>query len=157
MSLILRWLIMAASVWVAVRLVPGITIEEGLTPLLVVSLILGAINVFVRPILAFFSCALIFLTLGLFMFVINAAMLLLASEIARTLGVGFQVDGFWSALLGSLVITVISAIAFKGISKGPTVSTGPEAPYRTPSTRPVEKVWTGTFAPPSSRTSTAYV
>ncbi len=111
MSLILRWLIMAASVWVAVRLVPGITIEEGLTPLLVVSLILGAINVFVRPILAFFSCALIFLTLGLFMFVINAAMLLLASEIARALGVGFQVDGFWSALLGSLVITVISAIA----------------------------------------------
>ncbi|MDR0787523.1 MAG: phage holin family protein [Gemmatimonadota bacterium] len=111
MKLILRWLITAAAVWVAVRIVPGITIEEGYAPLLAVSLILSAVNLLIRPVLAFFSCALIVVTLGLFLFVINAAMLLLASEIARTLGVGFVVDGFGSALLGSLVISAVSAIA----------------------------------------------
>lgn len=111
MKLILRWIITAAAVWVAARFVPGITITEGLGPLFVVSLVLGGVNLLVRPILAFFSCALIFLTLGLFMLVINAAMLLLASEISQALGVGFVVDGFLPALLGSLVISMISAVA----------------------------------------------
>ncbi len=111
MKLILRWIITAAAVWVAARFVPGIAITEGIEPLLVVSLVLGGVNLLVRPILAFFSCALIFLTLGLFMLVINAAMLILASEICQALGVGFVVDGFLPALLGSLVISVISAVA----------------------------------------------
>jgi putative membrane protein len=65
----------------------------------------------VRPILAFFSCALIFLTLGLFLFVINAGMLLLASEISQSLGIRFAVDGFVPALLGSLVISFVSTVA----------------------------------------------
>jgi len=113
MNMILRLLITAAAVWVAVRFVPGISIEEGFTPLLVVSLILGAINLLVRPILSFFAFPLIFVTLGLFMFVINAVMLQFASMIAQYFGTDFHVDGFWPALLGSLVISVVSAVAEK--------------------------------------------
>jgi putative membrane protein len=111
MTLILRWIISAAAVWVAVRYVPGITLEEGIAPLFAVSLVLGGVNLLIRPILKFLACGLIFLTLGLFMFVINAAMLLLASTISRSVGIDFHVDGFGPALLGSLVISLGSAIA----------------------------------------------
>jgi putative membrane protein len=108
MTLIIRCLIAAAAVWVAVEIVPGISIDEGFGPLLAVSLILGLVNALVRPILTFLACGLVFLTLGLFLFVINAGMLLLSAWIAQGLGIGFHVDGFWPALLGSLVITIIS-------------------------------------------------
>jgi putative membrane protein len=111
MRLLLRWLVSAAAVWVAVRIVPGISIEEGITPLLLVSLILGGVNTIVRPILSFLACGLILLTLGLFLLVINAAMLLLAARIAQAFGIAFFVDGFWPALFGSLVISVVSYIA----------------------------------------------
>ncbi len=111
MRLILRWIIAAAAVWTAVRIVPGITLEEGVEPLLIVSLILGGVNAIVRPILQFLACGLIFFTLGLFLVVINAAMLMLAGSIAQSLGVSFLVDGFWAALLGSLVISIVSYLA----------------------------------------------
>jgi putative membrane protein len=108
---LLRWIISAAAVWTAVRIVPGLTLEEGMLPLLVVSLILGGVNALVRPVLRFLACGLIFLTMGLFLLVINAAMLLLSGWIARSLGVAFEVDGFWPALLGSLVISLVSFVA----------------------------------------------
>jgi putative membrane protein len=111
MYLILRWIISAAAVWVAVRIVPGIALEEGAVPLLIVALILGGVNAVVRPILRSLACGLIFLTLGLFLLVINAAMLLLAAWIARGLGIAFVVDGFLPALLGSIVISLVSYIA----------------------------------------------
>lgn len=79
---------------------------------LLVALVLGLVNAFIRPILAALSCGLIVLTLGLFMLVINTLMLWLASWIAGNwLGLGFEVDGFWSALLGSVIITIVSFIA----------------------------------------------
>lgn len=111
MRLLLRWALAAAAVWAAVRLVPGIRIEEGLAPLFLVSFILGAVNAIVRPVLRFLSCGLVFLTLGLFLVVINAGMLLLTESIARTFGIDFAVDGFLPALLGSLVISVVSYLA----------------------------------------------
>lgn len=111
MRLLLRWIISAAAVWVAVRVVPGISIEEGVAPLLVVALILGGVNALVRPILSFLACGIIFLTMGLFLLVINAGMLLLAAAIARELGVAFVVDGFWPALFGSVVISLVSYAA----------------------------------------------
>ena len=76
--------------------------------LLGVALILGLVNALVRPILKALSCGVIVLTLGLFLLVINAAMLLLAAWIARQVGIGFHVDGFGAALLGSLVISLVS-------------------------------------------------
>ena len=111
MRALLRWAISAAAVWTAVRLVPGIRLEEGLVPLLLVSLILGGVNALVRPILRFLACGLIFLTMGLFLLVINAAMLILAASIARSLGLAFEIDGFVSALLGSLIISIVSFVA----------------------------------------------
>jgi putative membrane protein len=106
--LLLQWAISAAAVWAAVRFVPGIRLEEGLGPLFAVALILGGVNTLVRPILRLLACGIIFLTLGLFLVVINAAMLILAGGIARSLGIGFFVDGFWPALLGSLVISLVT-------------------------------------------------
>jgi putative membrane protein len=111
MRLLLSWAICAFGVWVAVTYVPGLAIEEGYGPLFIVALILGLLNALVRPIIAFLSCGLIFLTLGLFLLVINAGMLILASSAASSFGIDFRVDGFVPALIGSLVISAISFLA----------------------------------------------
>ena len=108
MRLIARWLISAAAVWVATEVVPGIRIEEGFAPLLAVALLLGLVNALVRPLLRWLACGLIVLTLGLFLLVINAGLLLLTSSLARQVGIAFFVDGFVPALLGSLVISLVS-------------------------------------------------
>jgi putative membrane protein len=111
LKLIIRWIIIAAALVVAAWLIPGITITgtNGWIAVGVTAAILGFLNAILRPILAFFSCGCIVLTMGLFMLVINAAMLSLASWIATTIfGVGFYVDGFWSALFGSIVVSIVS-------------------------------------------------
>jgi putative membrane protein len=109
--LILRWIAAAAAVWAAVRLVPGIHLQDGILPLFAVALILGGVNAVVRPVLRFLACGLIFITLGLFLLVINAGMLLVAAWIARALGIAFYIDGFWPAFFGSLVISLVSYLA----------------------------------------------
>jgi putative membrane protein len=76
--------------------------------LAVMALIFGLVNALIRPILKLLTCPLIILTLGLFTLVINALMLMLASWLGRQLGLGFYVAGFWPALLGALVISVVS-------------------------------------------------
>ena len=111
LKLFIRWIIIAAALVVAAWLIPGITITgtNGWIAVGVMAAILGFVNAIIRPILAFFSCGCIVLTMGLFMLVINAAMLSLASWIATTIfGVGFYVDGFWSALFGSIVVSIVS-------------------------------------------------
>lgn len=111
LKLFIRWVIIAVSLVVAAWLVPGITISDtnGWIAVAVMAAILGFVNAIIRPILAFFSCGCIILTMGLFMLVINAAMLSLSSWVATTVfGVGFYVDGFWPALIGSIVVSVVS-------------------------------------------------
>lgn len=108
MNLLVRWLVSAAAVAAAAYLLPGIRLEGGLGALLAVALILGLVNALVRPVLKFFSCGLIVLTLGLFLLAINAVLLLLGAWIARAAGIGFHVDGFGAAVLGSLIISVVS-------------------------------------------------
>lgn len=107
-KLLLRWVAAAAAVAAATYLLPGIRLEGGVEQLLVVALILGLVNALVRPILKFLSCGIIFLTLGLFLLVINAALLLLAARLAREVGIGFYVDDFSAALVGSIIISVVS-------------------------------------------------
>jgi putative membrane protein len=75
-----------------------------------VAAVFGLVNVALRPLLALLTCPLIILTLGLFGLVINALMLLLTAQIAASLGVQFTVDGFWPAVLGGLVISIVSLI-----------------------------------------------
>jgi putative membrane protein len=118
--LVLRLLVTAAALFAAVALVNGVDLvgvapgelpsPQTLLNLLIVAVIFGLVNAIVRPILKSMTCAVTFFTLGLFIFVINALMLLLTSLIAQQFAIGFTVDGFLPALFGSVVITLVSVI-----------------------------------------------
>jgi putative membrane protein len=82
-------------------------LTEKILPLLVVALIMGVVTAFVKPVMTILSIPFIILTLGLFLFVVNALMLLLVAWIADLVGIGFHVDGFWTAVGGAIVITVV--------------------------------------------------
>jgi putative membrane protein len=113
MRFILRWLVTAAALVVAVWLVDGIRIvgTSAWLAVAVMALVLGLVNAIIRPILSFLSCGCLVLTLGLFTFVINAATLWFASWICvNVLGIGFYVDGLWSAFLGALIVSVVSLL-----------------------------------------------
>jgi putative membrane protein len=112
MKLIARWIIAAVALFVAAWLVPGIRVDGGgWVAYAVMAVILGLVNAVVRPVLKLLSCPLIILTLGLFLLVINAATLWLSSYIAlNVFGVGFHVEGFWAALLGGLIVSVVGTV-----------------------------------------------
>lgn len=113
---LLVWLVVnAASLGVAVWLFDGITLTADTTSgrigtLLVVGAIFGVITAVVRPIVSLLSLPLIILTLGLMLLVINALMLMLTSKVADTFGLGFHVDGFWTAVFGAIVISISSMV-----------------------------------------------
>lgn len=114
--LVLRLIATSAALFAAIVLVDGVDLigvsTNALPPLstllslLLVALILTLVNAIVRPILKSFTCAITFFTLGLFLFVINALMLLLTAAIASQFELGFVVTGFIPALLGSIVVSV---------------------------------------------------
>lgn len=110
MYFLIRVLINAVGLWVATQIVRGISFSgtNMLLELLLVAVIFGVVNAVIKPILAVLTCPLYLLTLGLFTFVVNALMLLLTSGIAGALGLGFHVDSFVSALLGAIVISIVS-------------------------------------------------
>src|SRR6201987_4017272 len=100
---VFRWFVTAFAVFVAAPIV-GLDYGSSLSCLLGASLLLGIINAFIRPILLFLSFPLILVTLGLFILIINALMLKFVSEIVPC----FKVPGFWSAVFGSLLISLVS-------------------------------------------------
>ena len=110
MRLVIRWLVTAISLVVAVLIVPGITIESNAwIAVAVMALVLGLVNAIVRPILQFLSCGCIMATLGLFLFVINAVTLWLSSWISQNwFNAGFVIDGFWPAFWGAIVVSIVS-------------------------------------------------
>ncbi len=113
MKLLIRWIIVAIALVVAVWLIPGIRIEDTSAWIAVgvMAVILGLVNAIIRPILAFLSCGCIVATMGLFMLVINALTLWLSSWIAvEWFNIGFYVDGFWPALLGGIVVSIVSFV-----------------------------------------------
>lgn len=108
---LMRWVVSSAAIAIVAWLLPGIHSGTGLTgaiTVLVAAALLGLLNTFVKPVLQLLSCPLILLTLGLFLFVINAAMLQLTSVLARAAGFAFEVDGWSSALIGSILITLVT-------------------------------------------------
>jgi putative membrane protein len=110
---LVRWGITAGAVAVAAWIVPGIYVGEPhrVWTVVLVALVLGLINAFIRPVTYALSCGLIILTLGLFTLVINGLMLWLASWITvHWIGLEFHVNGFWNAVLGALIISVVSII-----------------------------------------------
>jgi putative membrane protein len=112
MRLFVRWLIIAISLFFAVLIVPGVRVEgNAWVVVTVMAIVLGLVNALVKPILKFLSCGFIVLTMGLFLLVINAFTLWLASWISQQwLNIGFIVDGFISALFGSIIISIVSFV-----------------------------------------------
>jgi putative membrane protein len=110
-SVVVDALALAAAVWLIGGIsLTGDTTEDQILVLVIVALIFGVINAFVAPLVKLLSLPFIILTLGLFLLVINAVMLMLTSWIAEQIGLGFEVDGFWTAVLGAIVITIASWI-----------------------------------------------
>jgi putative membrane protein len=116
---LLRLLINAAALWAAIQLVDGIEHRGSWWSLLFVALVFGVLNASIKPLLKLLSLPIIILTLGLFLFVINALMLLMTGWVSGLLDLGFHVDGFWDAFLGGLIVTVVSLLLsiFTGVGK----------------------------------------
>lgn len=108
MGLLIRWIVSAIAIILTAYLLPGIHISS-LGAALVTAVILGIVNAILKPLLVLFTLPLTILTLGLFTFVINALMILLVSAIVP----GFKVDGFWWALLFSIVMSLINSVLLK--------------------------------------------
>lgn len=119
MRFLLRLAATAAALWAAVEIVPGIEYQGAWYGLLGVALVFGLVNAVIRPILYWLTCPLVLLTLGLFVFVLNGIMLALTSALAGMVGLDFTVDGFVPAIIGALVVGVVSAVlnAFVGTEK----------------------------------------
>lgn len=125
MKLIIRIAATAVAIWVADRYINGIDVAlAGESPWLVyaiLAVILGLVNTFIKPIITLFTLPITFLTLGLFLLVINAIMLKLAAWLAQWAGYGFTVDGFIPAVLGSVVISLVGGVLYgllNGSDKG---------------------------------------
>jgi putative membrane protein len=111
LRLLIRWLVNAIALWVAIQIVPGLehTGETGAS-LLIIALIFGLVNALVRPVIILLTCPLIVLSMGLFILIINAIMLSLTGWLSNQFGLGLQIDGFWPTFWGALVISVVSAV-----------------------------------------------
>ena len=107
---ILRWVINAVALYLAVLLLPGIDLRSGLVSIIWLALIFGLVNALFRPLLQFLTCPLIILTLGLFTLVINTFLFWLTSVIGQSFGLALIIDSpvWWNAFLGGLVISLVS-------------------------------------------------
>ena len=106
MFFIFRLLIHMVAILIISYLLPGLIRVDGIWAALVAAFLLGIVNTILRPILIFFTLPITILTLGLFLFVINGLMLWLVSTIVK----GFYVNGFWGAVFGSVLISLVSWI-----------------------------------------------
>ncbi len=105
LSLLARWIVNAAALLLVAYLYPGVHVE-GFLPALVAALVLGLLNAVVRPILVILTLPVTILTLGLFLFVLNALLFWFVAEIVH----GFQVTGFVGALVGSILYSLITLV-----------------------------------------------
>jgi putative membrane protein len=103
-----RLLINAAALWIAARVVPGVSYSGGWIPFFCVALIFGVVNTIVGCTAKVLTFPLIVVTLGLFIFIINGLMLWLTGTVSGALGLGFRVEGFWPAFWGALVVSLVS-------------------------------------------------
>jgi putative membrane protein len=108
MNFLVRLVINAIALWLATRLIDGISFDGEMIFLLVVALIFGVVNAIVKPILIFLTFPFLIVTLGLFLLVLNGAMVWLTGAISDAADLGFHVSGFRAAFLGGLVVSVVS-------------------------------------------------
>ncbi len=128
-QLLIRWVVTALGVMLATKIVSGISCEDGMT-LFVVVVLLGFFNAILKPLLLFFTLPFILFTLGLGVIVINALLFMLVGKIVD----GFEVAGFWSAVGGSLVVSITNLL-ISGLISGPK-----PPPPRSPATKPKDDV-----------------
>ena len=105
-GIVIRTLICMLGLFLASRLIPGVWIE-GMGSFILAALLLGLVNAFIRPLMFLFTLPLTIVTMGLFIFVVNAAMFGLVAAMLDN----FQVSGFWSALFGAIVVSITSTVA----------------------------------------------
>ncbi|MGB2087451.1 MAG: phage holin family protein [Psychroflexus salarius] len=108
MKLILRLLVSAIMVVVLANILPGVYVG-GFLEAIVLAVVLALLNMFVKPILVVFTLPVTIVSFGLFLLVINALIILLADSLVS----GFRVDGFWYALIFSLLLSILQAVTFK--------------------------------------------
>jgi len=117
MRLLIRLLINAAALWVAVRIVPGVSFAGDTRLLFVVALIFGVLNASLKPLLMILTLPFLLITLGLFTFVLNAFLLMITSALSGAMGLGFHVEGFMAAFLGALVVSIVSILLSMFVSR----------------------------------------
>ena len=109
---VIRIVINAVALWVADAIVPGLTLSDSVGELVLVAIVFGLVNAFIKPIVQILSCPLTIITLGLFTFVINALMLMLTGWLT---GGAVSTDSFWSALLGAIIVSIVSTVMSWGL------------------------------------------
>jgi putative membrane protein len=119
-SLLLHWILNAASLWVAAAVVPGLEFHGSVGRLLLVAAVFGIVNSILRPLLTILTCPLIVLTLGLFTLVINGLMLLVTGQLSERWNLGFTVSGFWAAFFGGLVVGLVSMVLSMALMPKPS-------------------------------------
>jgi putative membrane protein len=109
---ILRWVINAIALYLAVLILPGIDLRSDLVSILWLALIFGLVNALFRPLIQLLTCPLIILTLGLFTLVINTFLFWLTSVIGQSFGFGLTISDpvWWNAFLGGLVVSIVSVV-----------------------------------------------
>jgi putative membrane protein len=103
---LIHWLIVALALWVTAYILPGVHVASY-QALAIAAIVLGLVNAVIRPLLTILTLPITILTLGLFYLLINGFTFLLASKLVP----GFHVDGYWWAVLGALVVSVVSSFA----------------------------------------------
>lgn len=112
-GILIRIVLNALAVWVATLIVGGVDVTTDSTAakigtLLVVGAIFGLVNATIKPVVKLLSLPLVILTLGLFALVLNALLFWLSAEVSGAVGAPFEVDGFWSAFWGAIVVSLVS-------------------------------------------------
>jgi putative membrane protein len=109
---ILRWLINAIALYLAILILPGIDLESGLVSILWLALIFGLVNALLRPLISILTCPLILLTLGLFTLVINTFLFWLTSVIGQSFNLELVIADpvWWNAFLGGLIVSIVSVV-----------------------------------------------
>lgn len=106
MRILISWLVNAVALYITAWMVPGIQVSGGVGPLLLAALIIGLVNAFVRPVAVVLTLPITVLTLGLFYLVLNGLLFYLAAVLTP----GFALAGFWAAVLGALVMSIVGML-----------------------------------------------
>ncbi len=109
---ILRWVINAIALYLAILIVPGISLNSGIVSIIWLALIFGLVNALFRPLISLLTCPLILLTLGLFTLVINTFLFWLTSVIGQSFGLALVIAQpvWWNAFLGGLIVSIVSVV-----------------------------------------------